>query len=83
MARKRESPPEALEGPGTKDVAARTGRSESTPTLWTVGPSPGLEKGGRREERHKPEGHPNSEAWRRYPPTEGPPSERSRPATCD
>ena len=83
MAGRRESLPEALEGPGTTDVAARTGRSTSTPTPWTAGLSPGLKKGGRKEERHKPEGHPNSGAWRRCRLTEGPPSERSRPATCD
>ena len=83
MAGRRESPPEAPEGPGTKDVVAKTELLTSAPALWTVGPSPGPEKGDRKEGRHNPESRPNSEAWRQFPPTEGPPSERNRQAACD
>ena len=83
MAGRRESPPEAPEGPGTKDAVAKMELLMSAPTLWTAGPSPVPEKGDRKEGRHKPEGRPNSEAWRRCPPTEGPPSERNRQAAGD
>ena len=83
MAGRREYPPEAPEGPGSKDAEARMELSMSAPTLLTAGPSPEPEKGDRKEGRHKPEGRPNSEAWRLCPLTEGPPSERNRQAAGD
>ena len=83
MEGKREPPPEAPEGPGTMGAVAKTELLTSVPIPWTVGPSPAPEKGDRKEGRHKPEGRPNSEAWRWCPPTEGPPSERNRQEACD
>ena len=83
MAGRRGSPPEAPAGLGTTDVEARMELSTSTPTVGTSEPSPGLETGDRKEGRHKPEGHPNSGAWHQCPPTQGPPSVRSIPATGD
>ena len=56
---------------------------KSVPNPWTVGPSLAPEGGDGKEGRYTSGGRPNFEAWRRCPPTEGPPSERNRPEACD
>ena len=83
MARRRESPAEAPEGPGTRGAEAKAEPLASAPTPENAEPSLELAEGGRKVESHKPEGRPTTETWHPCQLTADRTSARSTPEAND
>ena len=83
MAGRRESPTKAPEGPGTRGAEAKSEPLGSAPTPKIAEPSPEPAEGSRKVERHKPEGHPTTEAWHPCQLTADQTSARNTPEADD